>query len=187
MASLRCTRNDGRVVGAVNLAGVLSQNFDPFADDFSFMLAAYVFEDVGVSAYHGAATLLTNPQYLDKAAGILSVEAYHAGLIRTVLFANNYAQQTQAISQLRAKLDGTYGTQNIDDQGVGDNQNPHIVLASDTRNGSLLGGFPSNNPPGNNSIAYDRTTRQVLNIVYGSVNANRGLFFPNGLNGAIVS
>ena len=54
-------------------------------------------------------------------------------------------------------------------------------------NGSLLGGFPSNSPPGNNAIAYDRTTRQVLNIVYGGVNATKGLFFPNGLNGTIVS
>jgi hypothetical protein len=40
--------------------------------------------------------------------------------------------------------------------------------ASDLKNGSLLGGFPTNNPPRNNAIAYDRTTRQVLNIVYSS-------------------
>jgi hypothetical protein len=154
----------------------LSTNFDPFADDFSFMLAAYIFEDVGVTAYHGAAPLITNPAYLDAAAGILAVEAYHAGLIRTVLFANGYSQQTQAISQLRANLDGTLGTANIDDQGVGTNQLPHIVLASDPRNagGSI----------GNNAIAYDRSPRQVANIVYGGVGAARGLFFPNGINGA---
>jgi hypothetical protein len=154
----------------------LSTDFNPFADDFSFMLAAYIFEDVGVTAYHGAATLITNPAYLDAAAGILAVEAYHAGLIRTVLFANGYSQQTQAISMLRANLDGTLGTPNIDDQGVGTTQLPHIVLASDPRNagGSI----------GNNAIAYDRSPRQVANIVYGGVNAAKGLFFPNGINGA---
>ena len=35
-----------------------------------------------------------------------------------------------------------------------------------------------NPPPGNNAIAYDRTTRQVLNIVYGGVNATKGLVLP---------
>ena len=140
-----------------------------------------------MSAYHGAAPLITNSAYLDKAAGILAVEAYHAGLIRTILFANGYSSQTNAISNLRATLDGTIGTQNRDDQGVGTVSDPHIVLASVPANGTLLGGFPTNNPPGNNAIAYSRTTRQVLNIVYGGVNATKGLFYPNGMNGTIVS
>jgi len=163
----------------------LSSNFDPFANDMSFLLAAYIFEDVGVTAYHGAAPLITDKNYLDKAAGILAVEAYHAGLIRTVLFQAGQMEATAAISSLRAQLDGTFGTQNLDDQGVGDTQYPHIVLASDPQNGTL-GGFP-NPPPGNNAIAYDRTTRQVLNIVYGGVNATKGLFFPNGMTGTITS
>jgi hypothetical protein len=59
--------------------------------------------------------------------------------------------------------------------------------ASVEQNGPLLGGFPTNNPPGDNAIAYDRTTRQVLNIVYGAKDAKKGLFFPNGLNGIITS
>ncbi len=153
----------------------------------SFLLGSYVFEDVGVTAYHGAATLITNKAVLDKAAGILAVEAYHAGLIRTVLFANGMKDETEAISNLRATLDGTAGTQNVDDHGVGSLERPTITDASDAQNGALLGGFPTDNPPGNNAIAYDRTTRQVLNIVYGAKNATKGLFFPNGLNGIITS
>lgn len=169
-----------------NAAG-LGANFNPFANDMSFLLGAYVFEDVGVTAYHGAAPLITNKAILDKAAGILATEAYHAGLVRTVLFANGDASQTQAISNLRASLDGTAGTENVDDIGVGTASAPSIADVSNARNGSLLGGFPTNTPPGNNAIAYDRTTRQVLNIVYGAKNATKGLFFPNGLNGIIRS
>ena len=63
----------------------------------NFLLGAYVFEDVGVTAYHGAATLITSPAYLYNAAGILAVEAYHAGLIRAVLFANGMKSQTADI------------------------------------------------------------------------------------------
>jgi hypothetical protein len=168
-------------------AAGLGSGFDAFKNDMTFLLAAYVFEDVGVTAYHGAAPLIANKAILDKAAGILAVEAYHAGLIRTVLFANDMASQTAAISNLRAILDGTAGTENVDDRGVGTVSAPTIVDASNALNGPLLGGFPTNTPPGNNAIAYDRTTRQVLNVVYGAKNATKGLFFPRGLNGVITS
>jgi hypothetical protein len=167
------------------VAAGLGTGFSPFANDDYFLLGAYIFEDVGVTAYHGAVPLITNKAILDKAAGILAVEAYHAGLVRTVLFAGGFASQTSAISNLRATLDGTYGTQNQDDFGVGTTSEPMIVNASNAINGPLLGGFPSDMPPGNNAIAFDRTTRQVLNIVYGAPNASKGLFFPNGLNGSI--
>jgi hypothetical protein len=168
-------------------AAGLGPSFDPFKNDMQFLLGAYVFEDVGVTAYHGAAPLITNKAYLDKAAGILAIEAYHAGLIRAVLFANGKKGETEAISNLRATLDGAAGTINVDDHGVGDVSEATIANASNRHNGPLLGGFPSDSPPGDNAIAYDRTTRQVLNIVYGSPNATSGLFFPKGMNGIITS
>ncbi len=147
--------------------------FNPYASDEAFLLGAYIFEDVGVTAYHGAATLIASKTYLDAAAGILAVEAYHAGLIRTALYAlglqspapaiDPYAA-TAAISTLRSKLDGT----NSDDQGIGSATASNIVDAD------------------SNSIAYDRTAGQALNVVYGKPAgsaAKMGLFFPNGING----
>jgi hypothetical protein len=95
------------------------------------------------------------------------------------------ASQTTAISNLRTSLDGAIHTQNQDYFGVGTTTAPMLANLSNAINGPLLGGFPSNSPPGNNAIAFDRTTRQVLNIVYGAANASSGLFFPAGLNGAI--
>ena len=131
-------------------AAGLGSNFDPFQNDMNFLLGAYVFEDVGVTAYHGALTLITSQAYLDKAAGILAVEAYHAGIIRTVLYANGMSKETEAISGLRATLDGTAGTQNVDDHGVGSFSLPipSITLRATPQTDRCLAASPRTILPG---------------------------------------
>lgn len=154
----------------------IGTSFDPFASDVNFLLGSFIFEDVGVTAYNGAAPLITTASNLTAAAGILAVEAYHAGLVRTTLFGLD-AQTPSAginatatkIANARAMLDGTGN----DDVGLG------------TVTGSF--GIQATIVDANyQSLAFSRTTAQVLSIVYagGAAGAGGG-FFPNALNGTI--
>lgn len=46
---------------------------------------SFLFEDVGVTAAHGALPLITDKTVLSSASGIMGTEAYHAGIIRNLL------------------------------------------------------------------------------------------------------
>ena len=157
---------------AARAAGLVGPGvaFDPYASDENFLLGAFIFEDVGVTAYKGAAPLITNKTYLEAAAGILAAEAYHAGLVRTVLYAKGIETPSlragaDAISNARDTLDGSTDV----DQG--------ITGTADTSNIVPLDG---------DGIANSRTPGDVLNIVYLTPGAaDRGGFFPSGVNGTL--
>ncbi|QHS52878.1 ferritin-like domain-containing protein [Edaphobacter sp. 12200R-103] len=147
---------------------LLGSNFDPFANEANFLIGAYIFEDVGVTAYQGALSLLSNKTSLDKAIGIHNVEAYHAAAIRLRILQGTSTMQvaTQAISALRATLSGAATN---DDVGVG-----------------LIGGALSIVDNDDNGMTFARTTSQVLNIVYaGGPAGTGGCFFPQSMNGTI--
>ena len=167
---------NGAFSAAARAAGLVGagQAFDPYASDENFLLGAFIFEDVGVTAYKGAAPLITSKAFLEASAGILAVEAYHAGLIRTVLYAKGLQTPalrtaTVAISNARDSLDGPSDL----DQGVA----PTGTGATQASNIAPLDG---------NGLAFSRTPGQVLNIVYlTNTAAIAGGFFPSGVNGSI--
>ena len=167
------TDPNGAFSTAARAAGLVGPGvaFDPYASDENFLLAAYIFEDVGVTAYKGASPLIQNKTFLEAAAGILAAEAYHAGLIRTVLYAKGVATPTlrtsaDAISNARDSLDNNQDV----DQGI-----------------SQIGDSSNIVPLDSNGLAYSRTPGDVLNIVYLNSGAvSRGGFFPAGVNGALV-
>lgn len=180
---------------ALAAAAGIGASFNPFADFDSFMVGAFIFEDVGVTAYSGAATLISaagiTSGILNAAAGIQAVEAYHAAYVRTYLTARATASSSYAflgyankVSALRATLGGGNETTLVAGGGTSTattiNTPTSIVAATSA-----------------NAIAFARTTDQVLHIVYGSLSNTtgattsaagvaKGTFFPNGLNGNIA-
>ena len=137
--------------------------FDPFASQENFLLGGLTFSDVTVTALKGAAGLLTLPAVKSGAAGVLGTEGYHAGLLRYYIYALGELTRTAygKISNLRDSLDSKA---DLDQNVVNGDGTANIV------------------PADANSIAFGRTPRQVLNIVYGKKRASKGLFFPNGVN-----
>ena len=168
------TNPNGAFSLAAQAAGLVPAGtaFNPYLNDDNFLLGAFIFEDVGVTAYKGASPLITNKTYLEAAAGILAAEAYHAGLIRTVLYSKgiqttpSLITSAGAISDARDSLDGSTD----DDQGI----------AGPTAGTSNIV------PLDSNGLAFSRTYDKVLNIVYLTKNAaSQGGFFPAGVNGTL--
>lgn len=163
-ANARPAINIGTAFADAAVAAGLPGTFNPYADENSFLLGAFIFEDVGVTAYKGAARLITNRDVLEGAAGLLAVEAYHASQIRTVLFGRGLRAPVLQISNARDSLDGATDL----DQGITD---PTTRLANIV-------------PTDANGLAFSRTPRQVLNIVFLNPDSTvqSGGFFPSGIN-----
>ncbi|MCQ8242014.1 ferritin-like domain-containing protein [Rhizosaccharibacter radicis] len=145
-------------------AGVVpaGQRFDPYADELSFVKAAYALEDVCVTALAGALPMFTNPADVATAGAFLAVEAAQASAIRVVLGYTGQGAYTDAISNLRAQLSGA----------------PDDI-------GTSVPGNTVNFVSSSNGQVFTRTPAQVLNIAYGGGAVAGFGFFPNRVNGAI--
>lgn len=149
--------------GLATAAG-LGSTFNPFSSYDNYLIGAFIFEDVGVTAYHGAAGLLTDKGNLSVGVRIHAVEAYHAASIRSQIVGAGSAliSIANAVSTVRASLGGGKET----------------MLSAST----IVAADPTT------AQGYARTTDQVLHIVYGTGGGSgvkSGTFFPSGLNGNI--
>jgi hypothetical protein len=155
----------GAFAAAGRAAGI--PNFDPFADEVSFLLGGMLIEDVGVTAYKGAAPLIQSKTNLAVASSVLAAEAYHMGMARSVLYRSGERARNaaNAISNARDQLDSPADK----DQGI------------------VLDGRANVVPTDANGIAFSRTPQEVLRIVYLTPQAgvSGGGFLPQGANGTI--
>jgi hypothetical protein len=157
--------------------------FSPYVGFDAFLIGAFIFEDVGVTAYSGAAPLISAmgvaSGYLTAAAGILAVEAYHAAYVRTSLTGNAIKAGSAAAypylgyANLVAKL--------RDALTVGEKSSVETLLVlptSTTTPSAIVAASPTN------AVGFARTVNQVHHIVYGdpTVGVSKGGFFPNGTN-----
>jgi hypothetical protein len=167
--------------------------FNPFASFDAFLIGAFIFEDVGVTAYSGAAPLISAAGvaagYLTAAAGILAVEAYHAGYIRTSLTgraiaagatsptssAYPYVGIANQVAALRATL--TVGNSAAPSSATSVETNLTVPTTTATAS-AIVAADPTN------AVGFARTVNQVHHIVYGSttVGVAKGGFFPSGTN-----
>lgn len=165
----------GGFAAAAKAAG-LGDDFDPFANEMNFFLGGMLMEDVGVTAYNGAAPLIRNKTFLQAAAGILAVEAYHMGMARSTLYrmGDEARQAANMISNARDSLDGSLDL----DQGL-------IATIADQPN--AVAGSANIVPSDEDGKAFVRTPFQVLRIVYltDKSGVSGGGLFPSGLNGAL--
>ena len=152
-------------------------SFNPFADQTSFLLGAFIFEDVGVTAYNGAVKyLLTN----NNTAILSAAAAIHArGLPRRrnphLLVYMDAATPSAGLLATAGKISALRGAASSASGGQAAEVAPtsKTIVACD-----------------GNSLAFPRTTDQVLDIVYLNATgtaATKGGFYPNGLNGAITA
>ena len=157
--------------GIASLGGISGGTFDPFTSLTNFLLGAFSFEDVDVSAYTGAAPLITSGAILSAAAGIQAVESYHAGIVRTLIVAIDSLNGNTALTQVANQI-----------------QSARATLGSGME--TLLGPTTIVSATSANAIGYARTTDEVLHIVYGTgggAGVAKGGFFPSGINGTITT
>jgi len=135
------------------LAGI--DNFDPFAHEGNFLVGAFLLHGICLAACEEVRPMIFDRGYLEVASAGLAVEAYHVGMVSSLL-----SQKGSEATRLALRISAACGL-----------SNPAVETAKDADSDAL--------------VPTSRTPRQLLDLVYGAANGSGGLFFPKGLNGVI--
>jgi Ferritin-like domain len=163
--------------------------FNPFASFDDFLVGAFIFEDVGVTAYAGAAGLISaagvQAGLLTAAAGILAVEAYHAGYVRTALTGRAIAAGSAAAYPFLAaanKVEALRAMLTVGNSAAPSSAGSVETLLTLPTNITMPSAIVAADP--DTAVGFSRTVNQVHHIVYGSatVGVGSGGFFPSGTN-----
>jgi hypothetical protein len=109
-----------------------------FASVHSWLKLARQFEDVGVSAYLGAAPLISSSAYLAAAGAILSTEAQHSGSVRWACISNGIASPAVDSRDVPPTSKAVY---DVDKNALSIPRTPSQVLNIVYGGGHCSGGF----------------------------------------------
>jgi len=104
----------------------------------SWLELARQFEDVGISAYLGAAPLISSSTYLAAAAAILATEAQHSGSIRSACIQNGVTSPAVDSSDVPPTSKAPY---DVDKNALSIPRTPSEVLKIVYGGGTCSGGF----------------------------------------------
>lgn len=123
-----------------------------FGNQSDFLAVARALEDIGVTAYAGAAPLIQNKAILGAAARILAVEAFHAGALRLEVARNNVATTLlDGLDRLPPPTGTLYFATNAN--ALAEVRTPGQVLALAFAKGTTAGAFFPNGVNGNVNTA----------------------------------
>lgn len=78
---------------------------ETFADREQFLMAASMFEELGVTAYHGQVPNIESPEILGAAAAIAGVESRHAAVIADLLGEDPFPSPFEQSREMQEVLD----------------------------------------------------------------------------------
>ena len=141
-------------------AAGIDRDFDPFESERDCLLVSFFLEQIDGPTLTGGITVLENASLRSTAVSLLGDETSHNGSIRVALAQEKLIEDANKIAAMSQKL----------------------VNSAQTIIHPLFDGRLLLSPVGDDGIVSPLNPRQFLNIVYLSINANAGGFYPNALN-----